>query len=152
MDNKTFIIKINTIKEQMYMVALSMLKNHADAEDAVQDAVLAAYEKIDSLKCDECFNAWMLKIVVNQAKMLIRKNHRMVLTDEIPERITMDRNCDVWDAVLSLKKEISAVIILYYAHEYSVKEIAKIMSIPAGTVKSRLAKGRELLREEIEDI
>lgn len=152
LDNKTFISKIDAIKEQMYIVVLSMLRNHQDAEDVVQEAILVAFEKVKTLKNDDSFNAWMLRIVVNQAKMHIRKNHRIVLTDEIPEVITKDKHEDIWEIVLSLKKELSTVVILYYAHEYSVKEIADIMSLPVGTVKSRLAKAREILREELERV
>lgn len=150
MENTTFISKLNNIKEQMYMVALSVVRNHVDAEDVVQEAILVAYEKIRTLKNDDCFNAWMLRIVVNQAKMYIRKNHRIILTDEIPETLTQDNYEDVWEIVLSLKKELSTVVVLYYAHEYSVSEIAKIMSIPIGTVKSRLSKARKIIREEFE--
>ena len=149
MDNKTFISKINTIKKQMYMIALSMLRNHEDAEDVVQEAILSAYETSWKLKNEDSFNAWMFRIIINQAKMFIRKNHRLIVTNEIPDQIHEEKYEDVWDVVLALNKELSTVVILYYVQEYSVKEIAKIMTIPVGTVKTRVAKARELLREEL---
>lgn len=151
MDNNTFIEKITEMKDQMYMVAISLLKNHADAEDIVQDSILIAYEKLYMLKNENKFKPWIMRIIVNQAKMIIRKNSRVIYSEEIPEAIYEDKNQDIWEIVLSMKSELSSVVVLYYEQGYSVKEISKIMSIPVGTVKSRLSKAREQLKKELED-
>lgn len=151
MDNNTFIEKLTEIKNQMYVVALSLLKNHADAEDIVQESILIAYEKLHTLKREEKFKSWMMRIVVNQSKMEIRKNSRLMYSEDIPEVISEDRPQDIWDIVLSMKRELSAVVILYYEQGYSVKEISQIMTIPVGTVKSRLSKAREILKKELEE-
>lgn len=133
------------------MVALSLLKNHADAEDVVQESILVAYEKLYMLKKDDKFKSWMMRIVVNQAKMQLRKNSRMIVSDDVPEIISEDKHEDIWEIVLSMKSELSAVVILFYAQGYSVKEISKIMTIPVGTVKSRLSKARNLLKKILEE-
>ena len=151
MDNNTFIEKITEMKDQMYMVAISLLKNHADAEDIVQDSILIAYEKLYMLKNENKFKPWIMRIIVNQAKMIIRKNSRVIYSEEIPEAIYEDKNQDIWEIVLSMKSELSSVVVLYYEQGYSVKEISKIMSIPVGTVKSRLSKAREQLKKDLED-
>lgn len=151
MDNNTFIEKITEMKDQMYMVAISLLKNHADAEDIVQDSILIAYEKLYMLKNENKFKPWIMRIIVNQAKMIIRKNSRVIYSEEIPEAIYEDKNQDIWEIVLSMKSELSSVVVLYYEQGYSVKEISKIMSIPVGTVKSRLSKAREQLKKDLEE-
>lgn len=151
MDNSIFVEKLIEIKNQMYMVALSLLKNHADAEDVVQESILVAYEKLYMLKKDDKFKSWMMRIVVNQAKMQLRKNSRMIVSDDVPEIISEDKHEDIWEIVLSMKSELSAVVILFYAQGYSVKEISKIMTIPVGTVKSRLSKARNLLKKILEE-
>lgn len=151
LDNKKFIEEITENKNQMYMVALSLLKNHADAEDVVQEAILIAYEKLYMLKEDNKFKPWIMRIVVNQAKMYIRKNSKIIYSEDVPEQFCEDRHQDIWEIVLSMKSELSAVVILFYEQGNSVKEISKIMDIPVGTVKSRLSKAREILKKELED-
>ena len=118
----------------MYMVALSILKNTGDAEDIVQEALLVAYEKLYTLKNDDKFKSWMMRIVVNQAKMHIRKNTNIVYVDnmeDVVEKYKEDKskNEDIWEIVLSLKNELSTVVILYYAQGYSISEISKLSGI-----------------------
>lgn len=153
MDKDKFIEEIKLNKKQMYMVAFSILQNHEDAEDVVQEALLAAYEKLYTLKREDRFRSWMMRIVVNQAKMHIRKGGGIVYvesTEKISGHYTEDRHEDIWEIVLSLKSSLSTVVILYYAQGYGVSEIAKIMGIPSGTVKSRLSKARDILKKELE--
>lgn len=88
--------------------------------------------------------------------MYIRKNSHMVYMEDmeaVVERAREGRNGedDVWELVLSLKKELSTVVILYYAQGYRVNEISRIMRIPPGTVKSRLSKARALLKKRLEE-
>ena len=132
------------------MAAYSLLKNPTDAEDVVQEALLTAYERLYTLQDEEKFKPWLMKILVNQAKMYIRKNSRIVYIEngeEIDQETAKGNYEEIWDVVLSLNSKLSLVVILYYSQGYSVKEISKIVGIPAGTVKSRLAKARVLLRE-----
>lgn len=157
MDRDKFIKGIKANRNQMYVIALSILKNPEDAEDIVQQALLTAYEKLYTLKDDDKFRSWMMRIVVNEAKMYIRKNSSIVYMEDmetVVEHVKDDRSSekDVWDLVLSLKKELSTVVILYYAQGYRVNEIAKIMRIPSGTVKSRLSKARALLKKRLEEL
>lgn len=154
MDKDKFIEEIKKNKNQMYMVALSILKNHDDAEDVVQDALLSAVEKLYTLRDDEKFKSWVMRVVVNQAKMHIRKNSNIVYLENIEnlfEKSASGEYEDMWDIVLSLKSQLSTVVILYYQQGYSIRDISKIMDIPPGTVKSRLSKAREILRKKLED-
>ncbi|MCH5266494.1 MAG: RNA polymerase sigma factor [Lachnospiraceae bacterium] len=153
MDKNKFIEEITANKNQMYMVAFSILKNHEDAEDVVQDALLTAFEKLYTLKDDDKFKSWMMKVVVNQAKMHIRKNTHTVYVESVEnilEKSAAEEREDIWEIVLSLKSELSTAVILYYAQGYSINDISKIMNIPSGTVKSRLSKARELLKKKWE--
>lgn len=154
MEKEQFIRNIRKSKGQMYAVAYSILKNHSDAEDVVQDALLSAYKKLHTLKNDQKFHSWMMQIIVNQSKMYIRRNAKLQYMDDIDceqGQSFNQREDSIWDSVMALKSEFSTVIILYYAEGYKVKEIAEIMGIPEGTVKSRLAKARELLKKELEE-
>ena len=152
MKKDKFIEQIEKYKKQMYVVAYSILKNPTDAEDVVQEALLTSYERLHTLQDEEKFKPWLMRILVNQAKMYIRKNSRIVYigNEEEIDQVTPKNNYEeIWDVVLSLNSKLSLVVILYYSQGYSVKEISKIAGIPAGTAKSRLSKARELLRKEL---
>lgn len=156
MNKDKFIEEIKANRNQMYMVALSILKNAEDAEDIVQEALLAAYEKLYTLKNDDKFKSWMMRIVVNQAKMHIRKNNKIVYMEHVEDLVEKyaeekDEDQNIWELVLSLKSKLSTVVILYYEQNYSIHEISRIMGIPPGTVKSRLSKARALLKRKLEE-
>lgn len=154
---------LNTIKKEeferlvienqlsMYRLAMSILKNSNDAEDAVSETVLTAYEHLSSLKKNDSFKAWMMTILVNVSKKMLRKKKRVVLYDDLGlfEKSTDEGSCEMWEAVLTLNAKYAKVVILYYYEGFSTKEIARILHIPEGTVKSRLSRARSKLQQII---
>ncbi len=154
---------MNTIKKEeferlvienqlsMYRLAMSILKNSNDAEDAVSETVLTAYEHLSSLKKNDSFKAWMMTILVNVSKKMLRKKKRVVLYDDLGlfEKSTDEGSCEMWEAVLTLNAKYAKVVILYYYEGFSTKEIARILHIPEGTVKSRLSRARSKLQQII---
>lgn len=154
---------MNTIKKEeferlvienqlsMYRFAMSILKNSNDAEDAVSETVLTAYEHLSSLKKNDSFKAWMMTILVNVSKKMLRKKKRVVLYDDLGlfEKSTDEGSCEMWEAVLTLNAKYAKVVILYYYEGFSTKEIARILHIPEGTVKSRLSRARSKLQQII---
>ncbi len=154
---------MNTIKKEeferlvienqlsMYRFAMSILKNSNDAEDAVSETVLTAYEHLSSLKKNDSFKAWMMTILVNVSKKMLRKKKRVVLYDDLGlfEKSTDEGSCEMWEAVLTLNAKYAKVVILYYYEGFSTREIARILHIPEGTVKSRLSRARSKLQQII---
>ena len=131
----------------LYRVSMSMLKNETDCEDAVQSAILAAYEKLDTLKNEDFFKTWLVRILINACNKQLRTRTRVISINEYTDTpaISHDRDIDVKMALEQLPVKIREVIVLYYMEDCSVKEISQILQIPSGTVKSRLSKGRKLL-------
>ena len=154
---------MNTIKKEeferlvienqlsMYRFAMSILKNSNDAEDAVSETVLTAYEHLSSLKKSDSFKAWIMTILVNVSKKMLRKKKRVVLYDDLGlfEKSTDEGSCEMWEAVLTLNAKYAKVVILYYYEGFSTREIARILHIPEGTVKSRLSRARSKLQQII---
>lgn len=154
---------MNTIKKEeferlvienqlsMYRLAMSILKNSNDAEDAVSETVLTAYEHLSSLKKNDSFKAWMMTILVNVSKKMLRKKKRVVLYDDLGlfEKSTDEGSCEMWEAVLTLNAKYAKVVILYYYEGFSTREIARILHISEGTVKSRLSRARSKLQQII---
>ncbi len=133
-------------EQTLYRVSMSMLKNEADCEDAVQTAILTAYEKLSDLKHEEFFKTWLVRILINicHKQLRFRKRHTE-LTEDLPAD-SNNTSREVRDAIDRLPDKIRQTVVLYYIEEFSVREIRQILRIPEGTVKSRLSKGRDLLR------
>lgn len=139
-------------EKTMYRVSMSMLKNETDCEDAVQSAILAAYEKLDTLKKEEYFKTWLVRILINACNKQLRTQTRVISINDYTDTPTIshERDIDVKMALEQLPVKIREVVVLYYMEDFSVKEISHILQIPSGTVKSRLSKGRKLLEISME--
>lgn len=151
LDKEEFTELILKYQISMYRLAMGILKNETDAEDVVSNAILSAYEHISSLKNRNKFKAWVMTIVANEAKTWLRKQKRVDLYGEMSrfEGVTGEENKDIWKLVLTLDEEFSKVVILYYYEGFTTKEIAKILHISDGTVKSRLSRARDKLKKLI---
>lgn len=139
----------------MFRAARAVLDSDADAEDAVGEAVLRAWKAWDRLRKREAVKAWLLKITVNCAYELRRKTGRTVAVEDLEgvAGAAEDRRYDgLWDAVLALPEEQRAAVVLFYYEDMTLAQIARVLGVAQGTVKSRLSRARgrlrELLREE----
>ncbi len=151
MNKETFTCKVLDAEKTLYRISISMLKNEKDCEDAVQTAILLAYEKLSTLKNDDYFTTWLVRILINVCHKQLRNNKKFTPCEHMPEIVSDNQYSDaeIKIALMQLPEKIRAVVVLYYIEEYSVREIKQILNIPEGTVKSRLAKGRKLLKSEL---
>lgn len=147
MDKNTFTQKVLECEETLYRVSMSILKNEQDCEDAVQDTILAAYGNLSSLRNEEYFKTWLVRILINNCNKQLKRRKRTILTEELPEHAEEENSSayEVRDALDSLPPKVRIVMVMYYIEGFSVKEIKQILNIPEGTVKSRMAKGRKEL-------
>lgn len=150
MTKETFTELIIKSEETLYRISMSMLKNEKDCEDAVQTAILSAYEKIGTLRNEEYFSTWLVRILINVCNKQLNSRNKVVDIKEYQGvSAYSQQEVEVRLAVESLPMKIRQVIVLYYMEQFSTKEISEILKIPKGTVLSRLAKGRELLKLEL---
>lgn len=150
-DDEKFVELVKEYTPNLYRLALGILHNPVDAEDAVAETVLKAYEKINTLRKAESFRAWIMQIAANEAKRVYAKSKRTEPVEDMEEYMPAfhDEHHELWDVVMKLDIVYSEVIILFFYERLSVKEIGKILGIPEGTVKSRLARGKKQLREQL---
>ncbi len=157
MDKNQFTELVLESEVSMYRIAKSILVRECDCEDAVQEAVLKAYENLNSLHEERYFKTWLTRILINEARRIRKSQARLLLLeDSAVESIDVEHNrlnerSELYDAVMRLKLKIRITVVLHYIEGYSVEETAKILRVPTGTVKSRLHSGRTLLRKELED-
>lgn len=152
MDRETFSRLIREYTPALYRLALGILHNREDAEDVVSESVLKAYEKLHALRKPECFRAWLMQIAFNEAKRVYTKNKRYTLTENIEDYMPAfeDEHHELWDIVMELDIDFREVIILYFYEQFSIKEIAQILHVPEGTVKSRLSRAKKKLKEYLQ--
>ena len=148
MTKDDFTVQILDMKKTLYQIACGILRSEADREDAVQECILKAWEKRDSLKSDTAFKAWVTRILVNECYDICRRSGKVIVLDELPETPVADNNDDreLRDLIMEMDEIYRMPIILFYIEGFSIKEISKILRIPEGTVKSRLFAGRAKLR------
>lgn len=150
MTKERFTAQVLDSESILFKIAMSMLKNEADAEDAVQTAVLNAYEKLSTLKNEDFFRTWLIRILINACNTRLRERKKSADYTEIAATSpSPQEGVEVRAAVESLPLKLRQVVILYYSDQFTTKEIAQILKIPKGTVLSRLDKARKLLRIEL---
>lgn len=155
MNRNTFIEKVTESEDTLYRVAKTILIHDEDCEDAVQEAILKAYNKLSTLKKEQYFKTWLIRILLNECYHLKRKETPKIPYDECFEIVKNEEKTDYNDlylAIRNLPEKIKITIVLYYVEGYSIDEIKQILRIPSGTVKSRLSKGRKLLKMKLENM
>lgn len=135
----------------LYRLTFGILHNREDAEDAVSESVLRAYEKLHTLRKTGNFRAWIMQIAANEAKRIYAKNKRVSPVENMEDYMPgfEDEYHELWDIVMELDIAYREVILLYYYERFSIKEIGEILHIAEGTVKSRLFRGKKRLKEQL---
>lgn len=147
-DKEAFGRLIELNKVSMYRIALSMVKNKEDIEDAIQNSIIKAYEGILYLKKDEFFKTWLIRILINECKSILKNNSKLVHIEDVNsdiEAIQDFSNIEITSAINSLEEDLRVVTTLFYFEDIPQKEIAKLLDIPEGTVRSRLSRARSRL-------
>lgn len=153
-DKEAFGRLIEMNKVSMYRIALGMFKNKQDIEDAIQNSIIKAYEGIIYLKKDEFFKTWLIRILINECRTILRSNNKVVHIEEVSMDTGINddySNIELTNAVSLLEEDMKIVTLLYYFEDIPQKEIARLLDIPEGTVRSRLSRARknlyDILRE-----
>ncbi|MDE7183316.1 MAG: sigma-70 family RNA polymerase sigma factor [Lachnospiraceae bacterium] len=148
MDKEAFANVVLSSTDSLYRISKSILKNDADCEDAVQEAIATGFGKLSTLRQEAYAKTWLTRILIHECYSLLKKREKTaaMLSDPKEEAYVSSDYTDLYDALNTLKKEFRLTIVLHYLEGYSIEEIADLMHIPAGTVKSRLSRARRTLR------
>lgn len=143
---------IRKYNPDMYRLAAGILQNCQDAEDAVSEAVLRAYENLGKLRSTEKFKAWIMQITANEARKIYARRKRTFTSEYLEELMPVfeDEHHELWDSVMKLDVVFREAIILFYYDRLSIREIAQVLKVKEGTVKSRLSRGKKQLKEMLE--
>lgn len=153
-DKEAFLALIDENKLNIYRVAKGMLRDEKDVEDAIQNTIIKAYSNIKTLKHNEYFRTWLIKVLINECNMILRSNKKTVALDLVidnGQEMECLKNLDLTRSVNSLSEDLRVVTVLFYFEDMTQKDIAKFLQIPEGTVKSRLTRARKKLYEVLEE-
>lgn len=170
-DTQQFHQLIRPYERSVYVMALSMLRNEADAEDTVQEAFLKAFRNLASFRADSKFSTWLVSITLNEARSRLRRNRpgKMESLDipveeqghvspallrdwrEVPSEALERQEVRLLlqDAIVALPEIYREVFLLREVEELSVKEAAEAAGISIASVKVRLHRARMILQKRL---
>lgn len=144
-------------ERQLYLCALSVVGDPWDARDAVQDAMVEVLQGIGRLRDVTRFLPWAVRIVLNKSYDLLRRRKRehsaaeaLAERNEVAIYTAPDRDEGILAAMKSLEADRRLVLALRFFCDLTYSEIAEVTEWPIGTVKSRLNRGLEDLRQALE--
>ncbi len=142
-----FTTRVRACERRLYRVARTMLPRECDCEDAVQEALLRAWDRLDTLREEKYFETWLMRILINQCRTFYRRRPPapVQLTEDIPGPDSGD--AALLEALAGLPQKSRVTLELHYIEGYSIAETACILAVPEGTVKWRLSRGRAQLKQ-----
>ncbi|WP_214484831.1 sigma-70 family RNA polymerase sigma factor [Bacillus sp. SM2101] len=156
-NNKAFQELIEEEKVKMYKIAYVYLKNEEDTLEVFQETVYKAFISIKNLKEESYFSTWLTRILINTAFDYLKRKKRIIPmeTEILESRInpysSNEKDLDLLQAVMELDEKYKTVLILRFYRDYSVKQIAELLNVPEGTVKTNIHRGVNLLRKKFKE-
>jgi len=170
-DTAAFGELVDRHRAAVYRAAMTVLRSHAEAEDAAQDACIAAFRHLGRFRGDSSFRTWLLTIAWREAinrrrsaagiwRRLVDRTTRtaeddtMTSTaspDRTPEQLADDRELrrQIRRAIEALTPKLRDTLLLAQSGEYSYEEIGAIVGAPVGTIKWRVSEARRLVRQQL---
>lgn len=144
-----FEVLIHENKATLYRVGVSMLKSDEDVADAIQETLISAYKNIHKLKNEHFFKTWLVRIMINECKRVLRarKKQVFIMDSKSIEVIHYEEHIenDLKVYIEQLDFKLQQVIHLKYYEDFKISEIKRILNIPESTVKTRLRKAKQQL-------
>ncbi len=144
-----------------FRVAFGVLRHREDSEDVAQEALSKAYRNFRQLRDRTRFRAWLVRMVWRLAINRQRSNRRQIQREQVPlsmstpaspaatdeTLLAQERARQLWSAIDALPEKLRVVIVLAGIEGHDIREVAQLLGLPDGTVKSRLFLGRQRLKE-----
>lgn len=150
-DRDAFADLLTQYQTMLYNTALLILRNEDDALDAVQDALLACWEKLPGLRQEKYFKTWLTRILINHCTNIVRRQRRMVSMEEAEEPVgsLVESDYEFYELLRELPEKDRIIFLLYYGEGFNTREISEILDWNENTVKSRLLRGRKKLEQVV---
>ncbi len=141
-------------QDNLFAAAFNICQNAQDAEDVIQDTFIQYHTTKKEFVNEQHIRAWLIRVAINKAKNVTRTFWRRnkISIEDYMETLTFEtpESADLFETVMQLPEKYRIVIHLYYYEDYAVSEIADILKLSESNVKTRLSRGRAMLRKELE--
>ena len=155
MTNDEYIQAVKRNSNRLYLIALSYLQNHHDAEDVMQDVLLKLWKTKKTFNDSEHMDKWLTITCIHKCKDHFKSPFvkNMAALDEANELYTFDsiKSQDVFNAVMSLPKKERMVVHLFYYEDMQINDIAQALGCSSSVVKTRLFRARKSLKNVLGD-
>lgn len=155
MENREFESIARRYMDMVFRLAFSYMKSSSDADDVTQNVLLRLLRNTKPFESDEHARFWLVRVTVNECKRALRSPWRRAGDiEEYANELHFEtgEHSELFYAVMGLPEKYRTAIYLYYYEDYSTDEIAQLTNTPAATVRTRLRRGRELLRAGLEEV
>lgn len=167
-DETAFDELYKTYYKQAYYLALKITNCDADAKDAAQESFITIQKSIKDLREVKTFRKWMAQIIISKCNKIFRKNKYTILDPNIVNAIpieeertymtgkthldSLSRSEAIMKLMMNLTETQREILVLMYFEQLSIKEIAEVLHIPDGTVKSRLTSAKAAMKRSIDQL
>ena len=136
--------------DMLYRISLLILKNTADAEDAVQETFIKYFTKAPEFTDAEHEKAWRITVATNRCRDMLRyRSRHETESEEVLNTYAVEKSdSGILEALMELSDKYRIIMILFYVEQYKIDEIADITGVSGSAVKMRLSRGRKLLEEK----
>ena len=148
-DGEAFVSLVKQYEDVLYKTASGMLNNDEDVADVMQDTIMTAFERLHTLRKADYFNTWIYRILLNECNRLLNKRNHYAPLDVhvVPEHRNGNfEQIELEEALNSLNPDYKTAFVLYYIVGMNTREISAFLKVSEGTIKSRLSRGKAILR------
>ena len=153
MNDQDFTMRVRSMERKLYRIAHAILWNDADCADAIQEAVFKGWMKRGGLRNEVYFETWLVRILINECRNLIRRSKLapLPLDEAVRAGVGDDPGVDLHlrAALVGLPEKYRTVLLLHHLEGYSLEEVARILKLTPQLVKSRLFQARKQLRKNL---
>ena len=150
MDEREFEQRARSCTLRLFRICCTILPEAADRDDAIQEALIKAWQRRASLKNEALFEAWLMRITVNECKNVLRRKKRtatLELVENIPSPNDAIPDPTLHIALQAMDLKLRLPLVLHYLEGYTIPETAELLRLPLGTLKHRLKKARQKLKD-----
>lgn len=155
MTEQEFDSRVRQMEGKMYRLARSMLRSDHDCADAIQNTVFAAWRRLSSLREEERFEPWLMRILLNACRDMqrgyLRRKGELPVEEALNAAAAPPRDVDLQMALHKLPEKFRLPILLHHMSGLSVPETARVLCLPQSTVKGRIREGLKKLRMLMEE-
>jgi RNA polymerase sigma-70 factor, ECF subfamily len=155
-DHEAFQFLMKSQQAKMYKIAYSYAFNEEDALEIVQETFMIAFTSINKIKEPEYFSTWVIRILINCSLNFVKKKRRIlalgdfILSKKSAILTNVDERIDLLNVIKTLNDKDKTVINLRFYLDYTIPEIASILGVPEGTVKTRLHRAIKKLGKRLD--